>query len=93
MSEDSDITFVVTTPHYDGSRRYDVYVGSRAVGVVRRDDRHVYRTTYKGKRYGYDRSHSCWRIEPPDSLYSGRCFPTRSEAAAALSPLSPEKPA
>jgi hypothetical protein len=79
-----DITFIKAEAYFDGSRRYDVFMGGQAVGAVRRDDRHVYRTNYQGERYGYDRSHSCWRIELPDGQYYGGCFRTRVQAAIAL---------
>jgi len=58
---------------------YDVYVGDKQVGRVYRM-RHVYRTLYAGKRYGYDRAHLCWwgeRSARNDDLGSLRCYTSR----------------
>lgn len=58
---------------------YHVYDGGWFLGIVARR-RHTYRTTYKGRMYGYDRSHTCWKAG--DSYR--RCYPTRDAAARAL---------
>ena len=79
------IEFVLIPEKFDWEKpRYIVRIDGRDVGYVVRHLRHTIRTTYKGERYGYDRTHTCWRPEPSDGRFIRVCYPTRGRAAAAL---------
>lgn len=72
-------------PRYDGARGYEVTLDGKVIGRVYRHDRHTYRTTYTGERFGYDRTHTCWDAEPEQSTWARTtCYRTRDEAASAL---------
>lgn len=97
---------VFDTERYDGARGYVIHREDREkiIGRVYREARHVVRTPYKGKRYGYDRVHSCWSATPQsmDAPFqegrTWRCYQTREQAIRSLvaksaRPVTEETPA
>lgn len=79
------VTYALDLAGYGGD--YVVWNGQELLGHATRD-RHTRRITYKGKRYGYDRTHTCWHTTPAlhTGLRSSWRHDTLQDAARALIP-------